>query len=80
MSNKTQILCNKNNRRILQIVDLKRDIRNNSIQLLKSKVEEKEIINDSLRLKRKKLNTNLLLIRLGRLQYFIKNLENYNNT
>ena len=45
MSNKTQIICNKNNRRILQIIDeLKKDIKDNSIQLLKSKVEEKELL------------------------------------
>ena len=80
MSNKTQILCNKNNRRILQIVEeLKKDIKDNSIQLLKSKVEENEITNDISRLIRKNLNTNLLLVRLGRLHYFIKNLEDYNN-
>ena len=41
MSNKTQIICNKNNKRIIQIVDLKKDIKNCQIQLLKSKVEEK---------------------------------------
>ena len=36
-------------------------------------------MNDISRLKRKNLNTNLLLVRLGRLQDFIKNLEDYNN-
>ena len=54
MSNKTQILCNKNNRGILLLVEeIKKDIKDNSEQLLRLKAEEKEIMNDISRLKRK---------------------------
>ena len=81
MSYKTQILCNKSNRKILLLVEqIKNDIKDNLKAILELKVDERELLNDISRLKKeKKLNINYLLVRLGRLKEFIKNYEDYNN-
>ena len=81
MSNRTQILCNKNNRRILLLIEqIKEDIKDNLRAILELKTEEKELINNMSSLKRnKKPRINYLLVRLGRLQEFIKGYEDYNN-
>ena len=55
MSNKTQILCNKNNRGIFLLVEeIKKDIKTNSQEILRLKFEEKDILNDISRLKKGK--------------------------
>ena len=78
MSNRTQILCNKNNKKILIIVEkLRKEIKDELRIISNFKTEEKELTDNISRLKH--LRINHLLVRLRRLQEFINGYEEINS-
>ena len=78
MSNRTQILCNKNNRKILIIIEaIRKEIKDDLRAISDLKTEEKELIDNISSLKRiKRLRINHLLVRLGRFKNLLKVMKN----
>ena len=77
--NKTQILCNKNNKKLIIIINnLRTEIKDDLRIISNLKIEEKELLDNISNLKRiKHLRITHLYVRLGELQKFIKNFEEF---
>ena len=76
MSNKTQIFCNKNNQRLIRIMDnLKIEIKDDQRMISNLRIQEIELRNQIKSFKH--LRVTHLYVRLGEIQKFIKDFEEF---